>query len=94
MRRYPRYRNLDRTRRYYLNLWWHVINERACGTCERCHKEPATQVHHIRYPRGRRDQARDLLAVCDLCHYLLHHPAPANDNDPELPLTGSNEEHK
>lgn len=88
MPRYPRYRNLDRTRRYYLNLWWHVINERACGICERCHKEPATQVHHLRYPRGRREQARDLLAVCDLCHYLLHHPAPANDNDPELPLAG------
>jgi hypothetical protein len=83
MRRHPRYRNLDRTRRYYVNLCWYVINERACGICERCHKEPATQVHHLRYPRGRREQARDLLAVCDLCHYL---PAPANDNDPELPL--------
>jgi hypothetical protein len=50
--------------------------------------EHVAMPRNLRYPRGRREQARDLLAVCDLCHYLLHHPAPANDNDPELPLAG------
>lgn len=61
-------------------LRWQVINDRAGGICEACHIEFATQVHHLRYPTGRREQARDLMAVCDPCHYLLHHPVPANDN--------------
>jgi hypothetical protein len=74
--------------RWYSNLRWQVINDRAGGICERCHKDSATQVHHLCYPRGRREQARDLLAVCDLCHYLLHFPAPANDNEPQLKLAG------
>src|SRR6516225_1290151 len=47
----------------HLGAPWHVINKRACGICERCHKEPATQVHHLRYPRGRREQARN--ASCE-----------------------------
>jgi hypothetical protein len=53
--------------RWYSNLRWQVINDRAGGICERCHKDSATQVHHLCYPRGCREQARDLLAVCDLC---------------------------
>jgi hypothetical protein len=68
--------------KWWRELWWRVINERAGGICERCHKEPAVQVHHLTYPTGRREQARDLLAVCDACHYSLHHPTPANDNSP------------
>jgi hypothetical protein len=74
-------------RLYDLNKWWRelrwqVINDRAGGICERCHKEPAVQVHHLDYPIGRREQLRDLMAVCDDCHHLLHYPTPANDNEP------------
>jgi hypothetical protein len=77
----PKYSKRIYLNRWWRELWWYVINDRAGGICERCHKEPAVQVHHLVYPIGRREQARDLMAVCDACHYLLHHP-PANDNDP------------
>jgi hypothetical protein len=61
-------------------LRWQVLGERAGGVCESCHREFATQVHHLHYPVGRREQARDLMAVCDGCHYSFHHPVAANDN--------------
>jgi hypothetical protein len=62
------------------NLRWEVIGNRAGGVCENCHKAFATQVHHLRYPAGRREEARDLMAVCDRCHHLFHYPVAANDN--------------
>lgn len=77
------------SRRLYNENWWRllrwfVINDRAGGMCELrwpgC-LQTATEVHHVHYPVGRREQASDLLAVCDHCHYLQHYPAPANDND-------------
>ncbi len=76
---------------WWRNLRWQVLNERAGGICEKCHKEFATEVHHLTYPVGRREQARDLMAVCDGCHYLLHYQTPANDNfeQEELPLANS-----
>lgn len=86
------------SRRLYSEKWWRqlrwfVINERAGGMCEirksGCYGV-ATEVHHVCYPVGRREQASDLLAACDWCHYLMHYPAPANDNDEdELPLVSS-----
>ena len=65
---------------YWRALRWQVINERAGGICECCHVRFAVQVHHTHYPTGRREQARDLLAVCDKCHHDIHHPIAANDN--------------
>ena len=73
--------------RWFKIICWDVINDRAGGICERCHKETATQVHHLCYPTGRREQYRDLLAVCDECHRRLHNLSAANDNDPEISLS-------
>jgi hypothetical protein len=87
------------TRPDYKIPWWRAVRwetfTRAGGTCEVCFNEPATQTHHLRYPTQRREQASDLLAVCDSCHYNLHHPEAANDNWPDdqgkLPLTGTDD---
>jgi len=38
--------------RWYLDLRWHVLNDRAGAICERCHKETPIQVHHLRYPKS------------------------------------------
>lgn len=65
---------------WFLNLRFDVISL-AGGTCSYCHREPATQVHHLRYPVGRREEARDLAAVCDRCHMIAHGVVAANDND-------------
>lgn len=65
---------------WWRKLRWQVIAD-AGGMCRSCHKYPAVQVHHWEYPRGRREQARDLLAVCDFCHMKFHGLVPANDND-------------
>jgi hypothetical protein len=50
-----------------------VILQRARGVCELCRAVPATQVHHVRYPKRFSDDHPDnLLAVCDRCHELNH----------------------
>lgn len=71
--------------------WWRVLRwevmARAGGVCEVCHKNDATEVHHLVYPVSRRERASDLYAICNDCHYRLHFPRPAdNDNTPQLPL--------
>lgn len=71
--------NASISRDWWRNLRFEVISL-AGGICSLCHREPATQVHHLRYPVGRREQIRDLMACCDSCHYRLHHPVAANDN--------------
>ena len=84
------------SRRLYNERWWralrwYVINDRAGGVCEQCNFEFATQVHHLVYPSGRREQASDLLALCDDCHHAMHFPVfvADNDNQPALDLTGT-----
>jgi hypothetical protein len=73
--------------KWWRDLCWFVINERAGAVCERCHVRPAVQVHHVCYPVGRREEARDLMGVCDTCHCWLHFgPDPANNNEPPLAL--------
>jgi len=87
------------SQRLYNESWWRklryeVIYLRANGRCEvrtfGCQGK-ATQVHHVTYPVGRREQHTDLVACCDMCHYLMHYPPPANDNDDEaeLPLVAN-----
>jgi hypothetical protein len=77
---------------WWRQLRWQVM-DRAGGICEICFKEPATQLHHVCYPTGRREQLRDLCAVCNRCHSRLHDRVAANDNSPQLdlPLTGTDD---
>ena len=81
-------RRLYNYQRWWRQLRWYVINERAGGICENpgCN-EPATQVHHLVEPVGRRECATDLMALCDGCHYRVHYfPSAANDNEHQLKL--------
>src|SRR6266705_1325464 len=58
--------------RYAASREWQVLRRavftRAGGTCERCAKNPATQVHHMTYTRRFHERVSDLLAVCRPCH--------------------------
>jgi hypothetical protein len=57
--------------------------EAANHICERCHKAPATEVHHLTYVRVFNELASDLMAVCSPCHREIHcHKPAANDNLP------------
>jgi len=60
--------------------------ERANYICQRCHKAPATEVHHLTYVRVFNELASDLLPVCSACHGTIHHRKPANDNQLPLPF--------
>jgi hypothetical protein len=60
--------------------------ERASYVCQRCYKEPATEVHHLTYVRVFNELATDLLPVCSACHRTIHHLKPANDNQLSLPF--------
>jgi hypothetical protein len=67
----------DEYRAYLASPAWAELREailqRARGVCELCHAVPATQVHHVRYPKRFSDDHPDnLLAVCDRCHQLNH----------------------
>lgn len=47
--------------------------QRAGGICERCRRRPATEPHHLRYPKwGTFDVPENLIAVCHACHCELH----------------------
>jgi hypothetical protein len=59
---------------------------RAKYVCQRCHKNKATEVHHMTYLRVFNELATDLLPVCSACHRDIHHLKPANDNQLELPF--------
>jgi hypothetical protein len=73
---------------WYLKLR-HRVKERAHFKCEipGCNAW-ADQVHHLVYPTGRREDMRDLMAVCARHHYEMHNRRPANDNkeDEQLEL--------
>jgi hypothetical protein len=60
--------------------------ERANYICQRCFKNPATEVHHLTYVRVFNELATDLLPVCSACHRSIHHLHAANDNQPALPF--------
>jgi 5-methylcytosine-specific restriction endonuclease McrA len=59
--------------------------ERANYICQRCFKEPATEVHHLTYVRLFNELAADLQPVCSRCHRRIHERKPANDNQLSLP---------
>jgi hypothetical protein len=48
------------------------IIRRAGGICERCHKWPVVNVHHLTYERLGDEFDSDLLGVCSKCHKELH----------------------
>lgn len=50
-----------------------LVMDRSRGTCELCRQEPASQVHHVRYPKMfSQDHPDNLLALCDRCHSMQH----------------------
>ena len=53
---------------------WPQISRRVHKERPRCEicGAPSTQVHHKRYRRIRKDKPRDLVALCDMCHYYIH----------------------
>jgi hypothetical protein len=49
------------------------VFERAGGMCERCHRRPPTEPHHLRYPPwGTFDLPENMIAVCHECHCEIH----------------------
>jgi hypothetical protein len=48
------------------------VIRRAKGICERCHRWPIVNVHHVTYERLGRELPGDLLGVCNLCHQEIH----------------------
>lgn len=49
-----------------------AVIARAKGLCERCHRWPAVNVHHLSYANVGDEPLTDLLAVCSKCHEELH----------------------
>lgn len=52
------------------------VFQRANGVCEVCHKQHATEPHHIKYSNwhdGELDTPANLVAVCHPCHCKIHH---------------------
>jgi hypothetical protein len=48
------------------------VLRRSGGVCERCHKWPVVNVHHLTYERLGNELLEDLLGVCTKCHKELH----------------------
>jgi len=47
--------------------------ENAKWTCQDCHKNRATEVHHLKYPPwGEFDIVENLLPICHMCHCKRH----------------------
>lgn len=61
---------------YYTTKTWQLrrkkVLERCDYVCEKCHKQYATDVHHITYERFRKERLSDLLALCFDCHQKEH----------------------
>lgn len=49
-----------------------IVLSRASYVCECCEHYTATQVHHKAYERIGNELDTDLMALCILCHQLLH----------------------
>jgi len=60
--RHPRFRAIRIT-----------VMMRAGGVCEDCKEKPASEVHHLRYPKwGTFDVPENLVAICHSCHCKRH----------------------
>ncbi len=49
-----------------------LVIRRCKGICERCHKWPVVNIHHLNYDRVGNELLTDLLGVCSRCHKELH----------------------
>jgi hypothetical protein len=49
-----------------------LVIRRCKGICERCHKWPVVNIHHLTYERVGNELPEDLLGVCSRCHRELH----------------------
>lgn len=57
-----------------------LVMARCAGQCEGCGQWPASQVHHLRYPRSEpgspawieQEMLFDLIGVCEDCHEAIH----------------------
>jgi hypothetical protein len=49
-----------------------LVMERACGLCEGCRRNAATDVHHLTYAHAGDEFLFELVAVCRGCHERLH----------------------
>lgn len=64
--------------RYLLSREWlefrQVILRRAGGLCENCfQKSKVFHVHHLTYERWKHEEETDVIALCVVCHYEIHH---------------------
>ncbi len=63
-------------RAYLQSPEWRALRvqvfDRCEGICEVCEDSPAMEVHHLTYARIGKEELRDLLGVCELCHELIH----------------------
>jgi hypothetical protein len=57
---------------------WRATRRRDKYICQVCHKNKATQVHHLNYDHWKNEPLDDLISVCRLCHMSLH-------NIPDIP---------
>ncbi len=66
-------RNERRGRPRYSQRWSDISANmrKRRPNCEICNA-PTRHMHHRRYRRFGRDKPRDLMALCDMCHYFIH----------------------
>lgn len=48
-----------------------AVRNRCGNVCERCHRAPHQQTHHLTYARVGHERLEDLLGVCKRCHKFL-----------------------
>lgn len=74
----------ERYRRYMRSATWAELRVKSFewnfevnkGFCALCLRNPATQVHHLRYPKvWGTEPLKTLLCLCAGCHKSLHGPA-------------------
>ena len=51
---------------------------RAKGICQRCKVSKATQVHHKHYKNIFHEKTKDLVALCGICHAIIHNKISIN----------------
>jgi hypothetical protein len=58
--------------KYLASREWAVlkrqVRERSRGKCERCHRRPHEQTHHLTYERLGAELLEDLQGLCETCH--------------------------
>jgi hypothetical protein len=55
-----------------------IVRKRAGGVCEICGEYKAVHMHHLTYERYGKENPKDLLHICILCH-MDQHPDKAQD---------------